>query len=290
MVGVAREFLEQIERIAARIAIPRVRALHLPAPGLSGKEAEFCALELDDGAIGLSYVWLGDTLSGLRAGPPQVAGLDAFQVASWFAHDHPTRRTIGFAAINAISQFLFAQAGYVPDEAADSIGLLDPAAGEHIGMVGLFPPLIERVLSTGARLTVLELRTDLAGERSGYRVTLDPGELSGCDKIVCTSTVLLNDTLEQVLAAGRRARYFGIIGPTAGCLPDPLFARGVDILGGTRVLERNAFVAALQRGEPWGRHARKYCIRRRDYPGFDALLVRLDGDVGLKPAQAPPDD
>ena len=35
--------------------------------------------------------------------------------------------------------------------------------GDRVGMVGLFPPLVSRVLETGASLTVLELRADLAG-------------------------------------------------------------------------------------------------------------------------------
>ena len=43
------------ERIAARLGSPRVRALHLPPPQeAAAKDAEFCALELEDGSIGFS--------------------------------------------------------------------------------------------------------------------------------------------------------------------------------------------------------------------------------------------
>ena len=85
----------------------------------------------------------------------------------------------------------------------------------------------------GARLTVLELRADLAGAHPGFEVTLDPAALRTCDKVLMTSTVLLNDSLDAVLAQCRQARAVAMIGPGAGCLPEPLFARGITALGGT---------------------------------------------------------
>ncbi|MFO1363453.1 MAG: DUF364 domain-containing protein [Burkholderiales bacterium] len=81
-------------------------------------------------------------------------------------------------------------------------------------------------------------------------------------------------TLDAVLAACRRARHFAIVGPTAGCLPDPLFARGVDSVGGRRVLDAAGFLRAFRSGEKWGSCAGKYVIARQDYPGLDWLLER----------------
>ncbi|MBE0555417.1 MAG: hypothetical protein IH625_17185, partial [Rhodobacteraceae bacterium] len=53
----AAEYLAQLEAFAALGPLPRVRALHLP-PGRYAQDnrGEFCALELEDGSIGLSYV------------------------------------------------------------------------------------------------------------------------------------------------------------------------------------------------------------------------------------------
>jgi uncharacterized protein (DUF4213/DUF364 family) len=141
-------------------------------------------------------------------------------------------------------------------------------------MVGLFPPLLKAVLASGARLTVVELRPELAGERDGWRVTLDAHELRGCNKVLSTSTVLLNETLDGLLAHCRHAERFAMIGPGAGCLPDALYARGVTALGGTWVEDVAAARAALASGQPWGHHARKFLLERDAYPGFDALLAR----------------
>ncbi len=142
-------------------------------------------------------------------------------------------------------------------------------------MIGLFTPIVERIVKAGAELVVVELKPGLAGERGGYRVTLDPGELASCGKVVSTTTLLLNDTLDAMLAHCRAARWFAMIGPSAGCLPDGLFARGVTLVGGSWVNDRDGFVAALSRGEPTTRHTRKFSIAAADYPGFEPLLARL---------------
>jgi len=272
------EFVRIVERIAAALPVPRLRALLLPPPREpETRDAEFCAIELEDESFGFSYVWLGDTLAGLREaapGPSPLAGRPAEEVARWILDRGPARRALGFAALNALSQSLFRRAGYAPPAAADSIGLLLPCAADHIGMVGLFPPLIDRILASGARLTVIELRPELAGDHGRYRVSLDPAELAPCNKVLSTSTVLLNDTLDAVLDACRNATFLSIIGPTAGCVPDPLFARGADAIGGTCVADPAGFRAAMRRGEPWGACASKYCIRPADYPGLDALIER----------------
>ena len=135
-------------------------------------------------------------------------------------------------------------------------------------MVGLFPPLLQAITGSGARLTVVELRAELAGRHAGYEVTLDPAALRACDKVLSTSTILLNDTLDSILEHCTRAREVVLIGPGAGLLPDALFARGVTGIGGSWVEDRAAFVAALAAGRPWGRSARKFLWRRETYPGL----------------------
>ena len=106
-------------------------------------------------------------------------------------------------------------------------------------------------------------------------MTLDPSALASCEKVVSTCTVMLNDTLDGVLTACRNARHFAIIGPTAGCVPDPLFSRGVDTLGGRRVVDAEGFRDAFCRGKKWGAFAIKYVIARQDYPGIELLLDRI---------------
>ncbi|MBL0150851.1 MAG: hypothetical protein IPP87_20100 [Ideonella sp.] len=247
-------------------ARPRARALHLPPLPWNGtKDGEFGALELDDGSLGLGYVLLGDTLAALAgdaAASRASTGTDALALAQRWRSGDPASRALGLAAVNALSRHLMDRAGFVPPPATDSIAGLAPQAGEHIGMVGYFPPLLKQVTSCGARLTVLELRTDLVGERDGYTVTTHPEALHDCDKVLCTSTVLMNHSLDDVLAQCHRATAIALIGPSAGCLPDALFARGVTAIGGTWIMDPAALIAALKSGTPWSAHARKFVLTR----------------------------
>jgi uncharacterized protein len=278
--GVAHDLVGLLARLAARVPLPKVRALLLPRPALQPSLAgEFCAIELDDGSLGLSYVLLDESSRRLVAQGADpglgLPGADALSVARWFASETGARRALGFAAVNALTRCLFERAGFEPPASPDSIGMVAPQRTDRIGMIGLFPPLVKHIVQSGATLTVVELRSDLAGEREGYRVTTDRGELAGCNKVIATSTMLLNDTLDAMLAACPRASTFALLGPGAGCLPDPLFARGVTLVGGTWITDGEAFRAALASGSPWTAAARKTAIRREDYPGFDALLTRL---------------
>lgn len=272
--GIAHDILGQLERALDGAPRPRVRALHLPPALWTGtKDGEFGAIELDSGALGLSYLLLGGSLATL-AGQPEaarqaLAGQDALALARrWADGDTPADRALGFAAVNALSRQLQDAAGLVPPDAPDSIGGLAPQPDEHIGMVGFFPPLVKQVTAHGARLTVLELRADLAGSHPGYTVTLDPAALRDCSQVLMTSTVLLNHTLDAVLAHCAQARAIAMIGPGAGLLPDALFARGVTAVGGSWITDAARFTAALTAGEAWSGFARKFVWTRETWPGL----------------------
>ncbi len=139
-------------------------------------------------------------------------------------------------------------------------------------MIGLFTPRIGRIPATGARLTVVELKAELVGNSDGYSVTLDRAALVDCPKVISTSTLLLNDTLDRMVACCHGARWFAMVEPSAGCLPDALFARGVTLVGGTWVNHREAFIVALNGGGPLGEHASKFALTAARYPGWRALM------------------
>ena len=274
----ATDLIAELERATAGRPVPRVRALHLPPPeAAESRNGEFCALELDDGALGLSYVLLGGILPRLAASddPHTIVGMDALQLAREFAAptagaggDAEIRRTLGFAAANALSRTVMERMGFAPPRALDSIGGIDPQAGDHVGMVGLFTPLLKQVTAAGAQLTVIELNPDYAGHYDGYRVTLDAAALEDCNKVLSTSTILLNHTVDDMLAHCRKAQRIVLIGPSAGCLPEPLFARGVTVVGGSWITDRAGFIDALRRGESWSGFAYKFALAAADWPGL----------------------
>jgi uncharacterized protein (DUF4213/DUF364 family) len=212
-------------------------------------------VQLDDGSVGLAFTLLDNTLRTLRARTRPLTGTAASQLVAGYANGDSAARALGLAAINALTRRLYRQAGFEPDSSVDSFGSLGLAAGDRLGMVGHFSPLIR-------------LR-----EEPGLAVTLDPRRLGGCNKIVATSSLLLNDTFESVASYWKRAESVAIVGPSAGCPPDALFAAGVSAVGTAWVTDADKFLARVDAGEKWGDASRKVTISPEQYPGLDHLLA-----------------
>lgn len=282
--GFETETLAWLASAAARATPPRVRALHLP-PARPGDDlaGESCALELEDGSLGLSYVLFGDTLPALRAEAAALAGADALALAAGCAAPATSAtagtgltRSLGFAAVNALTAWLYRRAGYEPPPAGNSLGSLAPGQGEQVGLIGWFPPLVPQLLARGAQLTVLELRKELHGRpQPGVVVTGDPAALAQCTQVLSTATVLLNGSFERMRQACAVARRFVLVGPSAGLLPDALFDRGVDAIGGSWVVDREAYLESLRSGAHRAGSARKFEIEAAAYPGAAALVASL---------------
>jgi uncharacterized protein len=268
----ARDLVATARRIADALRPPPVARVLLPEPEHPGS---FCAVQLAGGSTGLAYL-LDDARERLRGvDPASRAGCDAAALAEGLEGGDPTERALALAAINALSRHLYDRARFTPDLATSSFGSLALGPEDRLGMVGFFPPLVRRARDQGIPLLVLELKSELVQEESGLTVTLDPARLAECTKVVCTSTTLLNDSLDAVLASARGRREFVLVGPSAGCVPDPLFARGVTSVGGAWVTEPAALLERMGRGEPWGDATRKSSLRNDPaWPGLDGLLRR----------------
>ena len=76
MTPISQALVSQLEAIAVDFAPPPVATLHIPGktePAAGGKrDAAFCAIELQDGAFGLSYLMLDDAQERLTANPRSV--------------------------------------------------------------------------------------------------------------------------------------------------------------------------------------------------------------------------
>ena len=150
---------------------------------------------------------------------------------------------------------------------------LELEKGDHVGMVGYFPPLVEQVREMGLPLTVIELDEQWLQNDEQFEVTLDPEKLKDCSKIICTGTVLVNQTIDDLLPYFSNASQIFIVGPTVGCLPDPLFDRGITQLGGCTVLDSAQFLRLWATQEKWRDSTRRYVLSRNStYPGCLQLL------------------
>jgi uncharacterized protein len=184
---------------------------------------------------------------------------------------------VALAAVNALTDSVWRRIGYTPPPAGNSLGDVVLGPQDHLGMIGFFPPLVRRIDEAGGRLTVVEMNAGMVARQQErfpkVHITLDRNALADCNTVVGTSTMLLNDSLDPMLAAASAATRFAVIGPSAGLWPDALFERGVTLLGGTQVVDGTAFTEAMASGESWSHASRKFAIARKGWPGWRALTA-----------------
>ena len=266
------EFQKMIMQLTTTYKIPPIADIFFPPfhQGGQPKDAEFMAINLQGGAAGISYVLLpDDKMEAYTALRPSVfVGKDPREFALEFGNDDPVKEMISLAAINAICQQVMRETRFAVDTATDSLGLLSVSPGDRVGMVGLFLPLIKTIQNAGAELVIIEKKEALIQEFSSLPITLDTSKLGACNKILCTSTTLLNHSLDEILTCCSPDAYVSVIGPTAGYFPDALFARGVDVVGGRVVKDGPEFLHLLVKKRRWGDATRKICFRKETYAGI----------------------
>jgi uncharacterized protein (DUF4213/DUF364 family) len=266
------EFKKMIAQLATRYTPAPITDIFLPPFNQGGqpKDAQFMAICLEGGAVGVSYVLLPDdkmeAYTALQ--PADFIARDPHEVALEFGHDDPLKEMIGLAAINAICQHGMHEADIALDSATDSLGLLSVSEGDRVGMVGLFYGLIKTIKAANADLVVIEKNEELIQKYPDLPITTDATKLSNCNKILCTSTTILNNSLDEVLAHCSPQAFVSIIGPTAGYFPDPLFARGVDVVGGRIVKDGELFLRRIKEGKRWGDATQRICFQKKTYAGI----------------------
>ncbi len=266
--SIRSELIELVKQACLKYEIPVIGQIFMPEPTPSpDRDSEFGIVVLEDQAAGLYYAWMGDSQKGMnqRYKVEEFIGLHPLQVVDLYRSDDEADRSIGLAAVNAISQSVFRQSQLEIPTAADSIGELDLQPGDHLGMVGFFPSLVRKLTEQNIQLTIIEKKSHLIDSNKEVNMTSDPGELKNCNKILSTASTLLNDSLDEILACSKEAEIIVVLGPTAGFLPDVLFARGVSAIGGTQIVDINTAIHRLSSKQGLGDAARKYLLRKSTY-------------------------
>ncbi len=225
------------------------------------------ALSLEGWATGISYVLLPDETmeqyNTLRA--DDFIGKNPVEFALEFGNNDSVSEMISLAAMNAICQQVIKETHIEVESSTNSMDLLSICAEDTIGMVGLFSGLVPIIQDAGANLIVVEKNKQLLEKYPDLPLTLDAKQLKSCNKILCTSTTLLNNTLDNILSNCTADAFVAIVGPTAGYFPDPLFARGVDVVGGRVVKNGEKLMQLLAQGKHWGDTTQRTCFQKKTY-------------------------
>jgi uncharacterized protein (DUF4213/DUF364 family) len=270
--GLKDEFKKMITELATKFTLPPIAHIFLPPfhQGGQPKDAQFMAIGLAGGAVGVSFVLLPDEkmeeYNGLQSS--DFVNQNPRRFALEFGDDDPLKEMISLAAINAICQHVMRETQFAVDCTTDSLGLLAVTEGDKVGMVGLFSGLIKTIKKANAELVVIEKNEQLIQKFPNLPITLDAAQLRSCNKILCTSTTILNNSLDEILAHCSPDAFVSIIGPTAGYFPDPLFVRGIDVVGGRIVKDGELFLQLLAEGKRWGAATQRTCFQKQAYAGI----------------------
>jgi hypothetical protein len=141
------EFKKMITELTTKFIIPPIANIFFPPfyIGDQPKDAQFMAISLEGGAVGVSFVLLPDKkiveYAALQSS--DFVEKNPCRFAFEFGNDNPLKEMIGLAAINAICQHVMRETNFAVDDATDSLGLLSVSEGDRVGMVGLFSGLKE---------------------------------------------------------------------------------------------------------------------------------------------------
>jgi uncharacterized protein (DUF4213/DUF364 family) len=274
-VSIASELISLTADVCQQHLLPPVSWLHLPPENpRDPHHKKFGVLVLADGSCGFFFTRLGDNLKQLRdkIDEKQILGTPVLELAEGYDNDNLVNRTLGLGALNAIAQHVFSRSVGVLQNDVNPLGQLDLDTSHQVGMVGFFRPLVRMLKDQRVPVTIIEQDEGYLDYEGPVDVTLDVGALKRCDRVLITASTLLNDSLDSVLANCAADARVALIGPTVGCLPDPFFARGIDVVGGSRVANLCGLKKHMLSGENWGNSVIKYCIAKKQYAGAHRLF------------------
>lgn len=189
-------------------------------------------------------------LSPISCKMPQAGNLLNFSVTDFMEYaldDNVLKAAVGIATINALSAILLEDdhCPYKPSAYGNALDLIQITKEDTVVMVGAFPPFIKRIQEITSKLFVIEKNPRAAGK--GDTVQIEPEArlhelIPKGDILIITGVTLVNHTLEPILQLARNARDIVVVGPTASVYPEPLFNRGVTVLGGVRVTDASKMI------------------------------------------------
>lgn len=203
----------------------------------------YVGIKLDNGSAGLAAVLPESSVRGctvLKEAGTYVGSPAAETLKYLVDAKDALRRAIGVATANAL---VLPEKGKTEDREATTYLNLHP--GEKVAMVGLFAPLVERIRSTGATLTVVEKNPERLEVLSAEE---KQKALKNCDVAIITATTLLNNTFEETIGLLGRPRSVVLMGPSTPLVPEIFKDTPVTHLGGSIVADAAKALQIISEG------------------------------------------
>jgi uncharacterized protein (DUF4213/DUF364 family) len=219
----------------------------------------FTGVKLSNGHGGVSYTPVSEMHEDVsraspiytKDAPAALKGMSAYEVLNNLS-DVPMYKTVKIVVLNALSTLFLTRERYFIIEDSDVLDSINLDVTKRIGMVGAFPPFIERLKKvSNIQLNIIEKNKEsLQGDNAKYFVEAKEAQsvIPLCDTVIITGASIANGTIDELLSYVRPEAKTIVTGPTASFLPDAFFRRNVDVVGGVLVTRPDEAIDMLSEG------------------------------------------
>lgn len=211
----------------------------------------FTGVKLSTGHVGVCHSLLGELAPSCcqivkRAG--RLADSPAIDLANLAKSEHTSESVVGVAALNALSQVVLDKEKYLITEGNFMDYLEEKVRKSNtVALVGYIKPFIEILRNKAGYLYVFDRNPTLLDEQI-LPETACAEFLPQADIVIITGSSIANNTIDHVLELSQGAKEIGVVGPSAGVIPDPLFKRGVTIVGNIKALNADRLLQIIAEG------------------------------------------
>ena len=192
--------------------------------------------------------------AGKMFNPGKFRGMSAEEVLSSLYSPEPLKVAVAIATLNALSNTCFSRRGKESYDIKMNMDALDTVRmpkDRSVAVVGAIVPLLQALKRRGGIWWVIEQDPKtIKDDEVDHFVPFNQSEkvIRKADVIIVTGATLVNHSLEKILEKGRPEADIAVIGPSASMLPEPLFDRGVRMVGGTWVKRTDELLDVLAAG------------------------------------------
>jgi uncharacterized protein (DUF4213/DUF364 family) len=218
------------------------------AAGLKVKDVRiglgYTAVLLENDNAGLAYTFRCDVPEGCSVfhGNRPLAGKNAWALLPFLGSDLPIESALGLATANALLNHV--KHGI---QKGDVLQNVDIQPEDHVGMVGLFAPLVKPIKDKAASLKIFE-KDPKRGHEGILPMHRMNEVLPGCQVVFITSTAILNGTIDDLLALAAGCREVVMLGASTPLAPEVFKDTPVSCLSGVIVLRPKEIMRMVSEG------------------------------------------
>lgn len=203
----------------------------------------YTAAVTSDGGIGIAYTYFENKKSCMVLNEViDYEGRPASALLEKIKSDAPIERSMALALINALNHHNALQ---LPEDEKNEIMFekLGVTKGTKVAMVGYFGPLIKRFEQRKALLEIMDRSRGLGRRQDFYKKLKN-----WADVLFLTSTSILNNSTEEILASAQAGIKTIMLGPSTPMVEQAFEHLPVHMLAGTVPLDKEKILKAVRHG------------------------------------------